>query len=317
MIAIDAMGGDFAPQAVVEGVLSCMKNNIQSGIKVCMFGPEKIVSDLLSKLDPDWQKYNIVIQDTSELIGMNDEPVQAFKVKKNSSLVRAVKAVAVGDCKAVVSAGNSGAMAVASLFLIGRNKGVDRPALVGLFPVEKGYVVCLDLGANADCKANNLYQFAQLGSKYARDMLKIDNPIVGLLSNGHEVSKGSALTKEAFEVLNDAKINFFGNVEPHHVFSGKVDVAISDGFVGNIFLKTFEATAGACYSILQGRDDIKKELKKRLSLSKQGGALLIGVKKPVLIVHGNASAKIIENSILFVTKIISEVDVENYKVVPC
>jgi glycerol-3-phosphate acyltransferase PlsX len=192
----------------------------------------------------------------------------------------------------------------ASLFFIGRKKGVERPALVGLLPACNGPVVCLDIGANADCKPEHLCQFAHMGVEYARETLRLINPTVGLLSNGEESSKGSALTKQAFVELQKSGLNFIGNIEPGDVFQNKVDIVVCDGFAGNIFLKTFEAVlrlfgTGGCASA--------KEI---LYLEEQGGALLLGVKKPTIIVHGNASARVVERAILFAHQTV--LDGDNY-----
>jgi len=302
VIAIDAMGGDFAPEAVLEGSLRYVKATCTP---VCLFGPQDELRRVLDQLDSGWEQYPISIMNAPQIISMGQEPVQAVRLMPDSSLVRAVASVRDGDCRVALSAGNSGAMMAAALFLIGRNKGVERPALVGLLPGASGATVCLDLGANADCKANNLYQFAHLGVQYAQDFLDRDRDdiTVGLLSNGEEPGKGSLVTKEAFALLQKSFLNFVGNVEPQHVLAGKVDVVVSDGFAGNVLLKTFEATVWLC-----GK-------KKEHSFGKSGGALLLGVKKPVVIVHGNASVSDIEKAIRFAQKI-SLVNVESYTIEP-
>jgi len=281
MIAIDAMGGDFAPDAVLEGVVSCAKS---SKIKICLFGPRGDLEKKLAKLDSAWEKLQISIIDAPEIIEMGEEPVRAVKKKRNSSLVKAVELVASGQCKAIVSAGNSGAVMIASLLLIGRKKGVERPALIGFVPAIEKPVLCLDLGANADCKAEHLYQFAHMGVEYAKETLGAQNPSVGLLSNGEEPKKGSLVTKGAFSMLEKSGLNFIGNVEPCHVLQNKADIVVSDGFSGNIMLKTLEAVASLM-------------LKNKCRLDDQGGALLLGVKKTVIIVHGSALPDNIERAI--------------------
>lgn len=319
MIAVDAMGGDNAPDVVVEGALSCVK---KSGLHVCLFGDEKVLSSKLDALDSSWKNYNITIKNTHEIIDMHEEPVSSVRKKQGSSLVQAVNSVKNGTCRAVMSAGNSGAVMAAATLLFGRVSGVDRPALACLLPGLSRPTICLDLGANVDCKAKNLYQFAHLGVRYAHDLLGVKNPSVGLLANGEEDSKGSELTKEAFLLLKDSDLNFVGNIEPGHVMTNKVDVLLSDGFVGNIFLKTFEATVGLCISIV--KKDFWKDhaqmietrvwtrVSEKECSAPRGGAILLGVKKPTVIVHGNASAKAIERAIMFTDTIVKKIDVSTY-----
>lgn len=290
MIAIDAMGGDFAPREIVEGALCSAK---EDGIPISLFGNKEVLEEILSSLDQNWHNLPLKIVHMPLEIGMGEEPVQAVKTKQNSSLVGAVLSVRDGVCDAVISAGNSGAVMAASLFLIGREEGIDRPALVGMIPGVNKSTIALDLGANADCKPINLFQFAQLGVKYAKDVCKIDNPIVGLLSNGEERGKGSLLTKESFKLLENSQINFFGNVEPVHILENKVDVVVCDGFSGNVLLKTFEATAALCCD---------SNIKSKLESVKHGGALLVGIKKRVIISHGNARAIDIVRAVRFANK---------------
>jgi phosphate acyltransferase len=297
MIAVDAMGGDFAPEEVLRGVLRCAKS---TDIDICLFGPDRELQERLTSLDPLWRSYRISIVDAQEIIGMGEEPVVAVRRKRMSSLVMAVESVANGQCDVVVSAGNSGAVMAASLFLIKMEEGIDRPALVGLIPAMNRPVICLDLGANTDCKAEHLFQFAHLGARYASGVHGIVNPSIGLLSNGEEPTKGSLVTKEVFAKLKGSSLNFIGNVEPYHILQNKADVVVCDGFAGNIFLKTLEAVAGFCCSIMEREN--KELLRKRLSLDKEAGALLLGIKKPVVVVHGNASAEVIERAILFAHK---------------
>jgi phosphate acyltransferase len=290
VIAIDAMGGDFAPREIVAGGLCSVK---EDGIPLALFGNEKTVTEILNSIDPAWHSLPLKIVHMPLAIGMGDEPVQAVKSKQNSSLVGAVASVRDGFCDAVISAGNSGAAMAAALFLIGREEGIDRPALTGLIPGVHKPTIALDLGANADCKPINLFQFAQLGVKYAKDVCKIDNPIVGLLSNGEEKGKGSLLVKEAFKLLENAQINFFGNVEPLHILENKVDVVVCDGFSGNVLLKTFEATAALCGD---------SKMRSMFESVKHGGALLLGVKKRVIISHGSSRAIDIVRAVRFATK---------------
>jgi glycerol-3-phosphate acyltransferase PlsX len=283
VIAIDAMGGDFAPREIISGVLEYIKVGGQTKLKI--FGPKNELYALAS--EP-----LVTIVNSSEVIGMGDDPLRAVREKRNSSLVRAVKSVGDSENTAVISAGNSGAVMAAALFFIGREDNIERPALVGLLPALEKSVVCLDLGANPDCKAKHLYQFAHLGMRYARGIANIKNPTVGLLSNGEERTKGTIVTKEAFLMLeNDASVNFVGNVEPFHIFKNKADVVVSDGFAGNILLKTVEAIA-------------EIESCKKLRKPQHGGALLIGIKKPVVIMHGNSTAQDVVHAIEFTESIV-------------
>jgi glycerol-3-phosphate acyltransferase PlsX len=286
VIAIDAMGGDFAPREIVAGVLEYVKSG--GSAKLCIFGAKNELSALMNE-----QRLTIV--DSTEMIGMGDDPVRAVREKRDSSLVKAVRSISDGENTAVISAGNSGAVMAAALFFIGREEGVDRPALVGLLSALRKPVVCLDLGANPDCKAKHLHQFAKLGVRYAKTIAGIREVItVGLLSNGEEPTKGNLVTKEAFVMLeNDKTINFVGNVEPIHVFTNKADVVVCDGFAGNILLKTVEAIAEI--------EDCKK-----LHRAQNGGALLIGIKKPVVVMHGNSTAKDVVHAIEFTQKIVED-----------
>lgn len=300
MIAVDVMGGDFAPHVVLQGAVLAARE----GNEVCLFGPEKLMTIWLEAEVNDWKSLPISLVDASESIAMTEEPVGAVRKKQDSSLVKAVASVASGRTTAVVSAGHSGALMVASVFVLGREDGVERPAIAGIFSSDKGgQVVGLDLGANTDCKAHHLVQFAKMGLSYAQKMLGIAAPRVALLANGEEDSKGSILTKEAFGLLQrEATINFIGNREPHDALGGQVDVFVCDGFTGNIFLKTFEtvfiqrtklfqqllAHQGVCDTA--GIETLKKELDAKNNLKKMGGALLVGVKKPVFVCHGSAQA---------------------------
>lgn len=310
MIAVDVMGGDFAPHVVLQGAVQAAKE----GNKVCLFGPEAVIKAWLEIEEETWRQLPITLVDATETIEMTDEPVGAVRKKQNSSLVRAVKSVACGDATAVVSAGHSGALMVASIFVLGRQDGIERPAIAGLFPTPTGYAVGLDLGANTDCKAVNLVQFAHLGVEYARRMLAIKHPRVALLANGEEDVKGSLLTKEAFQLLQqEAALDFIGNREPHAALSGEVDVFVCDGFTGNIFLKTFETVFAQrtrlFKELLTGLNvdpsvlgDLKKRLDAANVLKQMGGALLIGVQKPVFVCHGAAQAGDITQAIRTASK---------------
>jgi glycerol-3-phosphate acyltransferase PlsX len=231
-IAVDAMGGDFAPGEIVKGALLAAKEYNQPLILV---GDEvKIRAEMgLNSLD------NLIsIVHAPEVIQMNEQPAVSVRRKKNSSIVMATRLVKEGEASALVSAGSTGAAMAAALLGLGRIKGIDRPAIAGVLPNVKGFTVLLDIGANTDCKPHNLLQFGIMGYLYAKNILGVEEPRVGLLSNGEEKTKGNETTLSAFPLLTDADINFIGNVEGRDIFCGGVDVVVCDGFVGNIVLNS-------------------------------------------------------------------------------
>ncbi len=302
MIAIDIMGGDHAPEAVLEGALRAA----QQSIPLLLSGPQPMIEQWLTQHDSAWRSYDIVIAHAQTCIAMDDEPVAAIRKNPQSSLVVAVTSVAQGRCNAVISAGNSGALMAAALFLIGREQGIDRPAIAGLLPSKNGPVVGLDLGANTECRPQHLQQFAHMGHRYAQIALKCTNPRIGLLSNGHEEGKGSQLVKEAHVLLKHDSLNFVGNVEPYGIFAGNVDVVVCDGFAGNVLLKTMEAVS--TFIMQAVGQQAAHMLRDRLSYVKYGGALLLGVKHPVIVCHGASNADAIEHAIIFARKITNRKD---------
>lgn len=282
MIAVDAMGGDHAPEQVVLGALLAAK----AGVWVVLFGPKDRIFFLLNQYDSSWQKYNILISNTNQQIGMGEDPVKSFKKKMDSSLVQAVQSVKQEKCKAVVSAGNSGALMVASVFILGCQKGIERPAIIGTLYTGKKEVLILDLGANVNCRPSNLVQFAHMADSYARRILGIKRPKVSILSNGHEEGKGSILVKKTFDILKEeSNLNFIGNIEPYGIFDNRTDIVVTDGFSGNILLKTLESV-------------IKTFNIKNYTIANHG-ALLIGINGCVVVVHGNSDSQVIKNAILF------------------
>lgn len=293
MIAVDVMGGDHAPTVVLQGAVAAAKK----AVPVMLCGPQAFIHHWLSTNEPEWYQYPISVADAPDIIAMDDEPAFAVRKKPQSSLVKAVASVAQGQSKAVLSAGNSGALMAASAFIIGRQEGVERPAIAGLLPTDKGKTLALDLGANTECRPYHLHQFAHLGSEYVRSTQHIAQPTIGLLSNGQEEGKGSALTKETFPLLrNDGRLNFIGNVEPYDIFMGKADVVVCDGFSGNVLLKTMEAV---CHVIASwAPSTLKSTIDQRLGNKTWGGALLLGVKGCVVVCHGNSDGSTIEQAIL-------------------
>ena len=303
-IAIDAMGGDNAPHEIVKGAYEAL--DAFSDIEIILYGNEEKLAPLMKVHD------RIKVIHTEEVIEGTDEPVRAIRRKKNSSMVKMAEAVKNGEADACVSAGNTGALMAAGLFVVGRIDQVDRPALAPTLPTVdgKGFVM-LDLGANADAKPEHLQQFAVMGSVYAEKVRGISNPRVGLLNIGTEDQKGNELTKAAFALLKEAPINFVGNVESRDLLSGVADVVVTDGFTGNMVLKTIEGTAASIFTLLKGalnsstktkigallvKDELKG-LKGKLDYSEYGGAGLFGLKAPVIKAHGSSNAHAVFHAI--------------------
>lgn len=296
-IAVDAMGGDNAPQAIVEGVMLAKQDF--PDIEFQLYGKEAEIKKYIT------DEKNITIIHTDEKIASDDEPVKAIRRKKTASMVLAAQAVKNGEADAIFSAGNTGALLAAGLFIVGRIKNVERPGLMSTLPVmgepDKGFDM-LDLGANADNKPEHLVQYAVLGSFYAEKVRNVQNPRVGLLNNGTEETKGSELTKKAFELLAaDETINFVGNVEARELLNGVADVVVTDGFTGNAVLKSIEGTAMNMMSLLKTAilsEGVKgkmgalllknalRGMKDAMDYSKHGGAVLFGLKAPVIKTHG-------------------------------
>ncbi|MDU3403917.1 MAG: phosphate acyltransferase PlsX [Enterococcus faecalis] len=296
-IAVDAMGGDNAPQAIVEGVMLAKQDF--PDIEFQLYGKEAEIKKYIT------DEKNITIIHTDEKIASDDEPVKAIRRKKTASMVLAAQAVKNGEADAIFSAGNTGALLAAGLFIVGRIKNVERPGLMSTLPVmgepDKGFDM-LDLGANADNKPEHLVQYAVLGSFYAEKVRNVQNPRVGLLNNGTEETKGSELTKKAFELLAaDETINFVGNVEARELLNGVADVVVTDGFTGNAVLKSIAGTAMNMMSLLKTAilsEGVKgkmgalllknalRGMKDEMDYSKHGGAVLFGLKAPVIKTHG-------------------------------
>lgn len=297
IIAVDAMGGDHAPQEIIEGVNLALREF--SDIEIQLYGDEDKIKPYLKVTE------RVTIIHTSEKITSDDEPAKAIRRKKEASMVLAAKAVKAGKAHAVLSAGNTGALLAAGLFVIGRIKGVERPGLLSTLPTitGKGFDM-LDLGANAENTAKHLYQYAILGSFYAKNVRHIKNPRVGLLNNGTESSKGTPLHKETFALLSsDETLNFIGNVEARDLLNGVADVVVSDGFTGNAVLKAIEGTAsgilGSLKSAIKGggfkakigafflQDSLYK-MRENLDYTSAGGAVLFGCQAPVVKSHGSS-----------------------------
>ncbi|MBM7647166.1 glycerol-3-phosphate acyltransferase PlsX [Bacillus ectoiniformans] len=304
-IAIDAMGGDHAPKEIILGVNQALKE--LPNLEVMIFGDEKEISKYLEAND------RAEVIHTEEKILGTDEPVRAVRRKKQASMVLMAQAVADQKASACVSAGNTGALMAAGLFIVGRIEGIQRPALAPTLPTidGKGFVM-LDLGANSDAKPEHLMQYALMGSIYAEKVRGIANPRVGLLNIGTEEKKGNDLTKESYRLLKQSgELNFIGNVESRDLLNGVADVVVTDGFTGNMVLKTLEGTALSIFSMLKssltsslkakiGAGLLKTELyslKNKMDYTEYGGAGLFGLRAPVIKAHGSSNANAFYNAL--------------------
>ena len=315
-IAIDAMGGDHAPQAVLEGVKLVLAE-VKSDVQLALYGDEKVIREGLAALNVSDTRVSIVA--TTEVIGCDEQPTLAIRKKKDSSMVRAVEAVAAGEADCVLSAGSTGALLTGATLIIKWLKGVKRPALATVMPTVDSCVLLLDCGANTDCKSDYLVQFALMGSAYMKSVVGVNNPRVGLLSNGAEEEKGNELTKETHQLLKTAPIHFTGNCEGRDVLGGDFDVVVCDGFDGNIVLKSTEGAAALIMDLLKqglmsslrtkiGAAICKpafKVLKKKLDYTEYGGAPLLGVNGGVIKAHGSSNGKSFRSAILQGVKLVS------------
>ena len=305
-IAVDAMGGDHAPQALVEGVNQAIQEF--KDIEVILYGDEAKIKQYLTATE------RVSIVHTDEKINSDDEPTRAIRRKKQASMVLAAHAVKNGEADAMLSAGNTGALLASGYFIVGRIKVIDRPGLMSTLPTldGKGYDM-LDLGANAENTPTHLHQYAIMGAYYAENVRGIKRPRIGLLNNGTEESKGDPLRKETYQLLAaDSALNFVGNVEARDLMDGVADVVVTDGFTGNAVLKTMEGTALGLFRQLKtvlssgglkakiGAFLLKNDLrglKKTLDYSDVGGAVLFGLQAPVVKTHGSSDAKAVYSTI--------------------
>lgn len=310
IIAVDAMGGDNAPIAVVSGSIQAAKK----GASVILFGKKDLLTNLCNSFEPNWStRLPLSIVDSRDVITMDAISVRHIIKQKKSSMYMAIDMLKNNTVAACVSAGNSAAMHTLANIIVGRIPGILRPALGGILPSATGSsIYCLDLGANTDCKAIFLEQFAHMANIYVKQMLGIQHPRIGLLSNGHEPYKGSLIVKETYAKLSNSTLNFIGNIEARDVFDGHADILVCDGFSGNIMLKTAQGTvktvlhmlAKEAHSsfiakmLLKISSPLLKKVKAKLDYAKSGGALLLGVRKPVIVAHGSSNSDAIENAIL-------------------
>lgn len=310
-IAVDAMGGDNAPKAVVLGGLKAAAE--RKDVTIMFYGDEEAIKAEIEGPTPE----NVEIIHAADKILSEDDPVRAVRTKRESSMVMAARAVRNGEADALISAGNTGALLTAGLLVVGRMKGVERPALMAALPNLANIgdsVLLIDCGANAESKASYLNQYAIMATAYARAVLKKAAPSVGLLNNGTEENKGNDLTKEAFGLLKaNGQINFTGNIESREILNGVSDIVVADGFTGNAVLKSVEGTAAAVMklvkqAIMDGGLSAKlggllikgslKELMTKIDLDQAGGGILFGVKAPVLKAHGSSNATSVFHTIL-------------------
>ncbi|MFA5928054.1 MAG: phosphate acyltransferase PlsX [Candidatus Margulisiibacteriota bacterium] len=306
-IAVDAMGGDHAPEEVVKGAIVAAK---ELNVEILLVGDQvKIEHELAkhhAKNDP-----SISIVHASQVVAMGESPVSAIKTKKDSSINVGLNLVKEGKAEGFVSAGNTGAVMSSATLNWGRIKDIERPAIAVVWPSKKGHIVLLDVGANAECKPKHILQFAYLGSIFSEQVLHTKSPKVGLLSIGEEEEKGNTLVAETLPLLKASQLNFVGNVESKDIFGGEVDVFVCDGFVGNMLLKFAEGILDFMYGLIKGEikknwlamlgalllKPVFKSIQKKTDYDECGGALLLGVKGICVISHGRSKAKAIKNAI--------------------
>ncbi|ALA57092.1 phosphate acyltransferase PlsX [Nitrospira moscoviensis] len=305
-IALDAVGGDHGPAPCIEGALQAAK---ELDVEVILVGDETLLTQECARLgcrDP-----RLSIRHAAQVVEMHESPAAVARKKRDSSIWIATELVKGGEAQAVVSPGNTGASMVASFFVLGLTKGVERPAIATSLPTLTGEAIMLDVGANVDCTAQHLEQFALMGNEYGKHLFKKSHPRIGLLSIGEEDSKGNEVTKDAFKRLKASPLNFIGNVEGRDVYSGSADVVVCDGFIGNVALKISEGVAETIKKLLLreisgsflGRLAYPliaaplMNLKRRIDYAEFGGAPLLGVNGVTIICHGRSSAKAIKNAI--------------------
>lgn len=307
-IILDGMGGDNAPLEIVRGAISACE---QMEHEICIVGRQEDIERALKK--EKYQGDQITICDAREVISMEDSPVRSVRMKKDSSIVRGINMVKKGEGNLFVSAGNSGALMAGGLFILGRIPGIDRPAMASIYPIlgDKASLL-IDAGANAECKPENLLEFGIMGSIYMEKVVNRPNPRVGLVNLGVEETKGSTLTKAAYELLERSHMNFIGNVEAREVPKGACDVIVCDGFVGNVILKLTEGLAWNILKLVKNRftqglralmgaallKNKLKELKTEFDYSEYGGAPILGIKGPIVKMHGSSDANAVKNTIL-------------------
>ena len=308
-IAIDAMGGDEAPSTVIEGTILASNE----GVDCTLVGDRNKIQKLIKG------RISIPIHNYPEVIGMDEEPTRSLRRKKNSSIIGCMNLLKNKEVRGVFSAGSTGAVMVAAITILGKVKGISRPAIASVLPGHKQDIVLLDSGANLEVKPRHLVEFASMGSEFARTNLGIKNPRVGLLNNGEESTKGRDLEKATYELLAKSEVNFIGNVEGRDFARASADVYITDGFTGNMILKSMEGTAGLQQILIHEALDKKlfkplhylvnnamKTVKDKFNAEVQNGAFLLGVNGPVTIAHGSSTPIAIKNAILYTSNNIND-----------
>jgi len=305
-IAVDAMGGDHGPAVVVEGAVAAAR---EFGLSVILVGDRAAIETEVRRLGA--QSLGLEIRHASEIVGMAESPSLALRRKRDSSLRIAAELVRDGKAAAFISAGNTGAAMAISMFVIGVLRGIDRPAIAAVLPSLRGFTVLIDAGANITPKPWHLFQFAIMGHVYARDILGLEGPRVGLLSVGEEEGKGNDLTREAYELLKESRLNFIGNIEGRDIYNGQCDVIVTDGFTGNVALKISESLAEMVGAMI--KEELKRDLRskmgaalaipafarfrKRVDYTEMGGAPLLGIDGAAIICHGASPVKAIKNAV--------------------
>lgn len=307
-IAVDAMGGDYAPREVVAGAVDAAVR-LAGVSKIILVGDETAVRRELQRFPRVSPK--VEIRHAAEVVGMSESPANAIRRKKDNSISRAVDLVKEGGADAMISAGNTGAVVVAATLKLRPLNGIERPAIATIMPTPQKPFVLIDAGANTDCPPKLLLQFAMMGQVYSRTILGQARPLVGLMSIGTEDSKGNEITKEAFRLFSESGLNFKGNIEGHDLYKGEIDVAVCDGFVGNVILKTSESVACAMVTWIKdefSRNPVRllgtlmlagafRAMKRRIDPDIYGGAPLLGVNGICIICHGASPARAIYNAI--------------------
>ncbi len=305
-IIVDAMGGDNAPKEIIKGSMLAAE---EYDADIVFVGDEKVISQCAEENSLDLKNSEIV--NASSVITMHDDAKSVLKEKSDSSMAVGFALLNEGRGDAFVSAGNTGAVTVGATFITKRIKGIKRPAIASVMPSAKKPILLMDCGANAECRAEFLYQFGLMGSLYMKHILKYDNPSVALANNGEEETKGTPLVKEAYELMKNAPYNFIGNIEGRQIPFGDADVVVADGFTGNIILKTYEGVAKVLMNSIKEaftRNTLSKlcylgvkpgidSMKTQFDYKEYGGAVLLGVNKPVVKAHGSADARTFKNAV--------------------
>lgn len=327
-IILDAMGGDNAPDANIKGAVNSI-NKIKA--EVVLVGKEEVIRSKVKEFygkEVEEISDRLKIKNATETIEMEDQPTVAIRHKKDSSMVVGFRMLKEGEGDVFISAGNSGALLTGATLIVGRIRGIDRPALAGILPAYKSQLLLIDAGSNTNCKPINLLQFAQMSSIYLKNTFGIENPAIGLLNIGTEETKGNDLVKESYNLLKEKSeklgINFVGNVEGRDAFSGKIDAIVTDGFTGNVFLKTTEGvgkfvkrtlTESLTHNLLTKLLALPslpaiKRFSKEMDYKSYGGALFLGVKKPVVKAHGSSDELLFEYTIIQAEKFVENKAVE-------